>query len=452
MSRNDADLWLRLPRSIRVSLRRARIALDPVFGPFVSPSSAAVPSRWMSWALRRIPSLPRRVRRVHPSPPWPSPNVETPAELRTVAGIWRDRAAEGKAFEERPLHQYFFVHPENLPRAMKHGWHFVLPAAPAMARALARVPRLAGARRAKGAAGTAAATTTTPVESRQRTADIRAEARRLGISAVGFAAYDAKYTLAEYAGTHDEGSVIVCLLEQDWSATQTAPSARAERAAFMAYAGLTERLVALAEFVERGGARAYPHPFVGETMAIHYGVQAGLGQLGMNGQLLAPQAGSRARLAIITTNATLVHDEPVDFGIHKICDDCQACVRRCPVGAIPNRRREYRGVTKAKIKTERCFPVVVSAEGCAVCMKVCPIQRYGLEAVQQHYSATGGQILGKETDELEGYDWPIDGRHYGPGEKPDADARRRLLNPPHWHPVDPQRTTPLPVVDRPGEG
>jgi hypothetical protein len=49
-------------------------------------------------------------------------------------------------------------------------------------------------------------------------------------------------------------------------------------------------------------------------------------------------------------------------------------------------------------------------------MKVCPVQRYGLDRVKAHYVETGA-ILGKGTDELEGYDW-IDGRHYGPGEKP----------------------------------
>jgi epoxyqueuosine reductase len=174
---------------------------------------------------------------------------------------------------------------------------------------------------------------------------------------------------------------------------------------------------------------------------IQYGVQAGLGQLGLNGQLLTPQAGSRARLSIITTDAEFEHDQPVDFGIHRICDECQACVRRCPVGAIPRLRREYRGVRKAKIKTERCFPVAANAEGCAICMKVCPIQRYGLDAVKRHYVDTG-EILGRGSDELEGYTWPVDGRHYPPGEKPDADAIRRVLNPPHWHPVDPELLTP----------
>jgi epoxyqueuosine reductase len=49
-------------------------------------------------------------------------------------------------------------------------------------------------------------------------------------------------------------------------------------------------------------------------------------------------------------------------------------------------------------------------------MKVCPVQRFGLKAVTEHFLDTG-EILGKGTDELEGFHW-LDGRHYGPGEKP----------------------------------
>jgi ferredoxin len=449
------DLWLALPPRLRTGLRRARISLDPLVGRLTRSSLDPEGVGWM----RHLPALPRTLRRVAPAPVWPAPNTETPQRLRTVAGIWRDADAEEAAFREQPLHDFMRVHGENLPAILRHSWHFVLPAAPEMAKALARVPRLAGARAAQrrggpALAGRAPAAAAAPsldaarlsaqsLDAARLSAQIRAEAARLGISAVGFAAYDPKYTFAEYAGSHDQGSVIVCVYEQDWAATQTAPSARSERAAFRAYAELQTRAVALAEFVERQGHRAHPHSFTGEAVAIHYGVQAGLGQLGLNGQLLTPAAGSRARLSLITTDAQLVHDEPVDYGVHAICDACQACVQRCPVGAIPNRRGEHRGIRKAKIKTERCFPVVATAEGCAICMKVCPVQRYGLDALSSHFVASGGEILGKGSDELEGYVWPIDGRRYGPGEKPDAEARRALLNPPHWHPIDPSRMAPV---------
>ena len=51
--------------------------------------------------------------------------------------------------------------------------------------------------------------------------------------------------------------------------------------------------------------------------------------------------------------------------------------------------------------------------GCGICMKVCPIQKYGMRPVMEHYVETG-EILGKGTDNLEGYTLPDKG-YLGPG-------------------------------------
>ena len=79
-------------------------------------------------------------------------------------------------------------------------------------------------------------------------------------------------------------------------------------------------------------------------------------------------------------------------------------------------------------KTERCLPVIGQAAGCAVCVKVCPIQRFGVEAVVAYYDETG-RILGKDSDDLEGYTWLIDHRYYGVGDKPRISSDQ-LLHPP----------------------
>jgi epoxyqueuosine reductase len=34
-----------------------------------------------------------------------------------------------------------------------------------------------------------------------------------------------------------------------------------------------------------------------------------------------------------------------------------------------------------KLNTKRCLPSMARTEDCAICMKVCPIQRYGVGAV-----------------------------------------------------------------------
>jgi ferredoxin len=119
----------------------------------------------------------------------------------------------------------------------------------------------------------------------------------------------------------------------------------------------------------------------------------------------------------MSTNAPFVHDQPVDYGLEGVCNECQICVRRCPAGAIPANRKESRGVVKAKLNTKRCLPVMGKTAGCSVCMKVCPVQRFGLPAVLEEFDRSG-KILGKNTDDLEGFDWPLDGKHYGPGDRP----------------------------------
>jgi epoxyqueuosine reductase len=91
------------------------------------------------------------------------------------------------------------------------------------------------------------------------------------------------------------------------------------------------------------------------------------------------------------------------------------------------------------------MPVVAQAHGCAVCMKVCAVQRFGLQAVLDHF-VESGEILGKGSDLLEGFTWPLDGRYYGPGQKPRI--TRELIAPPGW-PFDknagqPARNEPRP--------
>jgi len=334
---------------------------------------------------------------VHPGA-WPDAEVAVPEDLRTYPGEIHDRPEELRFAKERPLHEFFTLHPEANEALAAHGAGYLRPVLPRLGDAIHRLRR--ADRRAPAAAAS-------PLDAPALTAAVRSHAREIGVSRIGIAAADPVYTFAE-TDAEQHPTVIVCLVEQDWARTQAIPSDASEEAAMHAYVEGMTRTAELTTFLKGLGYQASPQGFLGDGIAIHYAVQAGLGQLGLNGQLLTP-------------DAPLVCDEPVDYGLHAICDECRACVRNCPVGAIPKTRRPYRGVTKSKLNTARCLPVVVQASGCGICMKVCPIQRYGLPAVLEHRARTGA-IRGVGEDELEGYDWPLDGRHYGPGETPHVDA------------------------------
>ena len=269
---------------------------------------------------------------------------------------------------------------------------------------------------------------TAPPAGRDLTDDIRTRARELGFGEVGFTRYDRHYTYVSKKRWARFDHAICLALEQDYAQTQTIPSLEAEYAHFGTYEIEGALALKLGDYIRSLGYYAQVHsPNDNSAAYIPMFVAAGLGQLGANGQLLSPHFGSRARLMIITTDAPVTYDEPVDYGVHKFCQQCQVCVNRCPGRALVKEKVWYRGVEKNKLIYDRCRPVMARYEGCAVCMKVCPIQRYGMKPVMEHYVETG-EVLGKGTDNLEGYEIRDKG-YFGPGQLPHFD--RQFFDFPH---------------------
>jgi ferredoxin len=259
--------------------------------------------------------------------------------------------------------------------------------------------------------------TAAPVPGQDITEDIRLKARELGFGEVGFTKYDRRHTYISKRRWAKFEHAICLALEQDYVQTQSLPSMDAEFAHFGTYEIEGAIALDLADYIRSLGYHAQVHsPNDNSAVYIPMFVAAGLGQLGANGQLLSPHFGSRARLAIITTDAPITYDQPIDYGIHQFCQVCQVCVNRCPGRAIVNEKVWWRGVEKNKLIYERCRPVMARYDGCAVCMKTCPIQRFGMKEVMEHYVATG-QVLGKGTHLLEGYTF-LERGYYGPGELP----------------------------------
>ena len=257
-------------------------------------------------------------------------------------------------------------------------------------------------------------------DAKDLTDEIRLAARELGFGEVGFTRFDRRYVYESKRRWVKYPHAICLALEQDYDQTQSLPSLEAEHAHYGTYEIESEKADTLAEMIRGRGYHAQIHsPRDPSAAVIPMFVAAGLGQLGANGQLLSPHFGSRARLMMITTDAPVTYDEPVDYGMHGFCQKCQVCVNRCPGRALVRERVWWRGAEKNKLIYDRCRPVMAKYEGCAVCMKVCPIQKFGMPAVMSHYVETG-EVLGKGTDELEGYTLHDKG-YFGPGELPHFD-------------------------------
>ena len=259
--------------------------------------------------------------------------------------------------------------------------------------------------------------TGTPVPGEDLTDDLRRMAREMGFGEVGFTKYDRRYTFEGKKRWAKYNHVICLALEQDYYQTQTGPSMEAEYAHFGTYEIQQAMCLKLMDYIRSRGYHAQLHDGSDNSGPyIPLFVAAGLGQLGANGQLLSPHFGSRSRLMLVTTDAPVTYDKPIDYGIQKFCQECQVCVNRCPGRALVRDKVWWRGVEKNKLIYDRCRPVMVKYHGCAVCMIVCPIQRYGMKPVMEHYVETD-EVLGKGTENLEGYE--IEGKgHFGPGELP----------------------------------
>jgi len=260
------------------------------------------------------------------------------------------------------------------------------------------------------------------------TQKIKDKAREVGYLEVGVTAYDTRYEYQSKRGFNHYPHAICLAYEQDFEPTQTIPSIDAEIVHSSTYRTQAAAGLELANFIRSLGYHAQViHSSDATGPVIPMFVAAGLGQLGACGYLLTPHAGSRNRLMMVTTDAKVTYDQPVDYGIHAFCQVCQVCVNRCPGRALMRDKIWWRGIEKNKLYFKRCRPVMARYLGCGVCMKVCPIQKYGLKNVMEHYAATG-QVLGKGTHDLEGY--TLEGKGYfGPGEMPVFEAG--FFNMPH---------------------
>ena len=244
---------------------------------------------------------------------------------------------------------------------------------------------------------------------------------KLGFSEVGISRYDLRYVYKSKRSWVKYQHAVCLAYEQEYGPTQSAPSLEAEGPHYGTYRLMGVAGVDLAAYIRDnlGYHAQVHHPNDNSGPYIPMLVEAGLGQVGANGQLLSPHFGSRARLMIVTTDAPVTYDKPIDYGMHAFCNICQVCVNRCPGRALIREKVWYRGTQRHKLIYRRCRPVLSRYFGCAVCMKVCPIQRYGMKPVLDHYTATG-QVLGKGTHLLEGYSMRDMG-YFGPSELPSFD-------------------------------
>lgn len=224
---------------------------------------------------------------------------------------------------------------------------------------------------------------------------IRERAARRGFALCGFTRVDRRFIARGADEKFPYDTAVVLGMEMDAELLDEMPSPPGRLVDFEAYIAAGRQALKLAQFIRGQGYRCLARPaFEGWVKYVPHAVSAGLAELGANGVALTPQFGPRQRWCMISVDADLKPDAPADFGLGAYCEACRLCVHGCPGRAISEEKLWWRGVRKHKLNAVRCWPYFVKFDGCAICLKVCPLHRFGYEACMEAFRREG-TILGK---------------------------------------------------------
>ena len=193
---------------------------------------------------------------------------ELPASLRTQPGIKRDIAVETESLTNEPLQDMRIIHTEAMRFTYLHSWYYRVKAAPRLLKASHAIER-------QQTDLSEFSPHPVKTDSDDLTAMTRQRAAEFGLSTIGIANYDAKYNLEPVDSEIVGDRIIVCVLEQDWRATQSIPSERSGLAQLVTYAVLQERALKLAESLKQFGYKAKVYPPDSKVLILKYAVESG---------------------------------------------------------------------------------------------------------------------------------------------------------------------------------
>lgn len=105
--------------------------------------------------------------------------------------------------------------------------------------------------------------------------------------------------------------------------------------------------------------------------------EAGLGEIGRIGLLIAKEFGPRIRLGAVTTDLELLPDKKSSGIIKEFCKSCNRCAKSCPAKAISqNDPQKDEKMEYWQTNGEKCFGIWQKiGTDCGICLSVCPFSR-----------------------------------------------------------------------------
>lgn len=174
---------------------------------------------------------------------------------------------------------------------------------------------------------------------------------------------------------------IVMAVAMDYEVTLRSPAVTPSTD--LAYSLQAFVAASVAEFIRYLGYRAIASGN-DTALSIPLAIDAGLGELGRHGILIADKYGPGVRLCKVFTDLPLKTDKPVDLGVQDFCEKCKKCAHKCPSQAIldggrtdkPRNISNNFNILKWPIDADKCIGWWgKNKTSCANCIRACPFNK-----------------------------------------------------------------------------
>lgn len=217
--------------------------------------------------------------------------------------------------------------------------------------------------------------------------ELESFARLNGISGIGYTEIKETHMFSESIVLFK--NAIVFTMEMNKTEIEHAPSRRTIKEIFRTYYELGKSVNIISDFLRSKGFNAQPIPAIGSNLNLSVMARdSGLGGFGKNGLLITKDFGPSVRIAAILTdienlplNKELNHE-----WIQNFCDSCNACVKKCPAGAIYEKPIICEDGSKKHIDYKKCANPFSKQHGCTVCIKECTFFKSNYNIIEKAYN------------------------------------------------------------------
>ncbi len=221
----------------------------------------------------------------------------------------------------------------------------------------------------------------------QDLSDLRAFIESFGVDSIGFTQVDHSYIFSNKKILYK--NAIVLSMKMDMKIIQTAPSKSSEKEIFRTYYELNHAVNQIKEFLNGRGYLAQAGPALGGEVNYPLLAQkAGMGAVGKHGLLITDQEfGPSLRLAAVYTDIENLpfSEQNKHAWINAFCDQCNRCVRECPVGAIYLQSKELNDGSRQCIDYKKCAVPFSKNHGCTICIKECVFFRQPYDKIKSGF-------------------------------------------------------------------